>query len=769
MSTLTTPPLAPDSAADRAFSPALWDNVTVRNLLTAPVATVLPRLNADLGLQLSETACRHVQDFFRDTAHRDPTVGELRLLDALDRHGQDHPTRIAVETLTTKSPFLAETWADMMRCHGEKHGVGAPFRRKKVTHAPPCTLTDALSLGSYEDIEPPTAPVRALLSAPWQEAVAATLAYTPVARFRVGTETRSLWVRRGTPRYVSPIRTGDMILYLSRAELPRLLRFLEAEAAMTPPFSGSLCAVAQKSLLLTLIELSPSVDLYADRVANTATHSGVLPVDALCAMPTIGADGVCDYLLRTPLQQVQSVMEALKRFGITVTICGRVRETGNTVILTRDPNGKNDIPVASLPASLLTAMSPVYLYPMEVSLKQDSVSPFAPRLARYPSALPGEEGVTPDHHEAVALTLHEGQILFIPEANVLTATMSSTVHRPDIAFTRAADTVIAATDLLLSANAAPQNMVLSVALTLPSDKELKDGTALAAIMGVYRVAAERDLPVEDPVITVAPTDGLLRVTVTVHAENQTDDTDAPNFPSDRQWHNSGETRHKDAPGFLLPVIRRPYEGCLNALSAALERDAAARCIIRPLVMDTREVEIPVAPETETVEATPVKEIRYTLNPTSVQELCKWMRQWFTPIFCMNEEDTRTLLAEPDVTDTLTGLIDMGYPVIVLGEACKPFAELGYLPTSLSSLRMLSEHSPTATVTYSFPTEPSTRPLRGNLLAPSDTEAQALMSIHLPDGTTVSDGFVGKGGQVLGILNGVDTTVLPLLRKHHFGI
>ena len=770
MSTLTTPPVAPDAANDRAFSPALWDNVTVRNLLTNPVATVLPRLNADLGLQLRETACLRVQEFFRDAAHRDPTVGELRLLDALDRHGRDDPTRIAVEELTTKSQFLAETWADMMRCHGERHGVGDPFRRKKVTHAPPCTLTDALALSSREETEAPTGTARALLAAPWQEAVAATQGYTPVARFLVGEENRSLWVRRGAPRYVSPARTGDMILYLSRAELPRLLGFLEAEAAMTPPFSGCLCAVAQKSLLLTLAELAPAMDLYADRVADNTALPGILPVDALCALPTVADGGVCDYLIRSPLQQVQSVIEALKRFGIAVTICGRVREAGNTVIFTRDPNGKNDIPVVSLPAALLSSMSPVYLHPMKVRLKQAPDAPSSPELARYPSPLPGEEGVTPDRHEAVALTLHGGQVLAIPEVNLLTATVTATVRRADTAFTQAADTVVAATDRLLSADAHPEDMILSVSLTVPSAKELKDGTALAAIMGIYRVAAERDLPVEDPAIMVAPTEGLLRVTVTVHAENKAEDTEPLDFPPDRQWRNSGEPRHKDAPGFLFPVIRRPYEGCLKALSAALGRDAAARCILRPLVMDTKEVEIPVTPENDAAEAASSKEIYYALNPASVQELCKWMRQWFTPVFCMNEEDTRTLLSEPAVTETLTELIGKGYPVIVLGQSCKPFAELGYLPAALSSIRTVSVNPPTATVTYSFPAEPSTRLLRGDLLSVCETTGEkTLLTVHLPDGTLIPDGFTGKDGKVLGILNGVDTTVLPLLRKHNFEI
>lgn len=759
MSTFTNPSVAPSPTGDHAFAPELQDSVTVRNLLTSSAEAALPPLNRDLGLQISAAAYRRLQAFFRDTARRDPTVGELRLLDALDRHGKQAPARIAVEVLTTKSPFLAETWADMMRTHGENHGIGDSFQGKKGSHAPPCTMIDALALRRSR-----TAGRPAILSAPWQEAIAATQGYTPVARFLVGEETRSLWVREGAPRYVSPLRTGDLILYLPRVELSKILSFLKAESALTPPFSGHLCAVARQSLLLTLTELCPAVDLYADRLITHTAQPGSIAADALCSLPRVGDDGVCDYLLRSPLQQVKVITDALKKFGITATVCGRVRAGGNTVILTRDPHGNRDIPVVSLPAALLSAMSPVYLYPMEISLKQGSDTPCAPRLARLPSALPGEGGVTPDYHEAVALTVHEGQILPFPDAMLLTATLSATIRQPDTAFTQAADTVVAATDRLRSADIHPKNMVLTVSLTASSSHVLKDGTALAAIMGIYRVATERDLPVENPNIAVAPTEGLLRVTVTAYAVDENELSQRLDCPADRQWRASGEALHKESPGFLLPVIRRPYEGCLNALSAALSRDTAARCIIRPLIMDEHKAEILDGSEI------PRKETTYTLNPDSVRELCEQMHRWLTPIFCMSEEDTRTLLSEPSVTMALTDLIDMGYPIIVLGQSCKPFAEHGFLPTVLTTVRVIPTKDSAATVTYSFPADPSTRPLRGDLLSVRETTGdKTLLTIRLSDGTVIHDGFTGKGGKVLGILNGVDTTVLPILRKHNFDI
>ena len=759
MSTFTTSPVASPSNESPTFATALRDDVTVRSLSADPASSALPYWNANLGLSISEAAYRRLQTFFRDTARRDPTVGELRILDALDRHGKDSPTRIAVGELTTKSAYLAETWADMMRKHGDIHGIGDPFYGKIPPHSPPCSLTDALSLR----VSHPR-PGRALLSEPSQEVIAAAEGYTPVARWTIGDEMRSLWIREGVPRYISPPRQGDLILYLPRVGLKSILAFLAAEACLTPPFSGDLCAVAQKSLLLTLTELCPAVDLYADRLFENESAHRSIPVDKLCALPHVKEDGVCDYLLRSPLQQVKAVTEVLKKFGITALVCARARTVGNTVIFIRDPQSKQDIPAVSLPATLLTAMSPVYLYPMEIGLKRSAKSVHTPPSARFPSALPAECGLTPDRHEAVALTVHEGQILPIPDVLLLTATATSILRSAETAFTQTADTVVAVTDRLYSADVVPAGMVLSVSLTVSSPNVLKDGTALAAIMGIYRVASERNLPVEDPSITVAPTEGLLRVTVTAYAADENELSQRFDCPSDRQWHTSAKPSHKESPGFLLPVIRRSYEGCLKALSAALGRDSAARCIIRPLIMDEHETEIFDGSNV------PRKETTHSLNPDSVREFCEWMHKWFTPIFCMSEEDTRTLLSESAVVDALKRMIDMGYPVIVLGQSCTPFAELGFLPTALASVKSISPKDSTATITYSFPAEPATRLLRGELLSLRETIGnRSLLSIRLADGTVIPDGFTGKDGKVLGILNGVDTTILSVLCRHSFEI
>jgi hypothetical protein len=133
---------------------------------------------------------------------------------------------------------------------------------------------------------------------------------------------------------------------------------------------------------------------------------------------------------------------------------------------------------------------------------------------------------------------------------------------------------------------------------------------------------------------------------------------------------------------------------------------------------------------------------------------------------MNEEDTRVLLSHPTVVEALRRRVACGRLTIVLGESCKPFAERELLPAALLTLKRFSTSVASVTVTYAFPAAPSTRPIRTDLLAPEHADMAAgsrhLLTLHLPDGRPIPDGFSGGGGTVLGLLNGADTEILSRL-------
>lgn len=763
MSTFTNSPFPPVSSVSPAFATTLRDDMLVRDLRGDHSRALLPRLNADLSMQLSPPVYDRIRDYFRLTARRDPTIGELRLLDALDRCGKDTPARIAPGELITHAPALAETWADMMGLHGTLWGVGTAMRGREVVTAPPCPLTQALSLtGRCPSPSRPSDPPL-LLASPAAEAEASARGCTPVARLSVNGSSYTLWDRRD-PLTVPPAAKGDFILYLPRAQSRRVQTLVAELAQAACPFPCELRAVAHSSLLCTLLEMAPAVELFADRLADPTDP---LPVAMLCALPSPGSDGICDYLLRTPVKAVQAVTEALQRNGITSTVCGRVTGGTTTVIQLRNGRGAISTAAVRLPGEFLLSMCAPYLYAYRceaAEADETATVPLSPTVTRLPSPNPSEDGLPPHGPEAIALTLHQKELLAIPEADTLLAAGWLTVTSPSEAYGAAILLINHVTDTLAAAPLPRGAMTLSVTLTLPDPAALIRGETLSAVCGVYRAAAERGLPVVEPVIRTDPA-APMTLTAVAYARDEAAHT-ALAKGDDKQWHTSGLPCHKESPGFLLPVVRRTYEGCLGALTAALNRDAAARCILHPIAMDAKEVEIPA----EDPDTPPRKQTCYALNPTSVAQLCDYMLGWLTPVFCLSEADTRSLLAEPSVWATLNRLMDMGYPVIVLGESCKPFAEHGLLPAPLASVARISLPAPTttATVTYTFPAEPSVRLLRAPLLTPDRAgDLPSLMSIRLPDGRIIPDGFISENGKILGIFNGVDTTLLPLLRQHSF--
>ena len=738
-------------------APAIRDTTVVRHFRSGTLDGFLPRLNLDLGLTLSAETFLRLQTYFKTVALRDPTVGELRILNAAEQSGQELPARIAVGELLTASPAIAETWADMMAKHGSLHGAFS-VGRGSAAATPPCTLTEAMTLtGRYlhanrlcEEGE------TILLSTMAEEAVAAASGYAPVARMMVGDGFRALWTR-SVRTEETPCKTGDMLLYLPRLKPRQACDLVAADAKNPRPTIGALRAVADSSLLSVVRDMCPAADLYVNRLAGQ--ESTAIPADQLCALPRVGANGECGYVARVPLRHVQSVSKMLADRGIAQVVCGRVRTGGGFVFLIRDREGTKDIPAATLPADLLAAVAAPRTYTMRPeAASSPSPSAYRPAVAHFPSVFPEECGLTPDGHETVALTLHEGALLLVPEADTSMTILSVDIPDTSAGYAAAAETVAAAAQVLESGGTSPSAIRLAVSLTAASPAMLTCGAALAAVCGVYCAAAQLGLPVEDAVIETVSSDIPLRLTVTAWATNRTHGESLSPSAVDSPRHEPSESSH--APDCVFPVLRRSYEGSLKALAAALGRDRAASCSLRPLAMNQLRDE-------ETGET------RYTLHPDSERKLLDLLATPALPIFAMNGGDTRLLLSHPSVSEALRLRLERGGTVLVLGESCKPFAELGFLPAALTQIVAIPVASARATALYSFPAEPSARhirvPLSAAAIPEAATSAPHVLTLHVSGGIAIPDGFVGGGGKVLGLLNGVDSTILSRIGQSDFSL
>jgi len=739
--------------------PVIRDSTQVRHFCMASPNTFLPRLNADLGTHFSPSEFQNARHLFQKTLRRDPTVGEVRLLDALARNGREDPACIAADELITHSAAIAEAWADIQNLHSLLHGAGSERQSNKAV-APPCTLHTALSLtGRYlhrADLCPEENV--AVLSTPCQKARAVTEGYIPVARIAVENGFRSVWKHSGKKQPFIPPQTGDLLVCLPQAELNQILLLLEKDAAKARPEIGELRALAGCSLLLTALELAFSVDLYPDRLDRGGSESGRIPMALLCDTHSCDPNGASGYLLRIPVKHVQSMTVTFKELGIHSVVCGRVRAGTGTVIYAKSPAETSDVPVINLPSAYLRSAASLHLSHMTAE-EADLPCPSAeyPSWARLPSAVPAENGMTPEGREAVALTRHEGRLFPIPEVGLLMSVHTVSIPHPYQGFEAASLAVNSALGALAECNISDRSAHVSVALSVSSHSMLTDGPALAVICGVHSTAVRRGVPVEDSTILFSEAEVPLTLTVTAWICDETFCREIT-ASGNHQWQASGLPVHKESPAYVLPVLRRSNEGYLNAVATALNRNHGAACALRPLAINTT--------TDETTDA-----ISHALHPDSLQRLLDELNRIVVPVISMNREDTRLLLSSPEVVDALRHHGEMGWSTLVLGESCSVFAENGLLPEALLQTRPLAIDVRTATVTYSFPAESVTRLFRSPPLAPTSTDEamkiRHLLELHLPDGTVIPDGFISANGKILGLLNGLDTSILKKVQWFDF--
>lgn len=482
--TATEAPAEPPKPAE---PPMPWA-IVVRHFTQAP-AEACAKLNGDFGLSLTPHSFNRLQKLFRTLLNRDPTTGELYLLDTLDRQGQGLPRREAVGELYTDSGEIAETWADMMAKHAALFSPKG-LLRKETPVPPPCTLEEALTLvGRYLYRTGAVTPLSdslpyggknsdgrtAVLCSPAREAEAVAEGYTPLRIVELGDTTRSVWVRRGSPMTVTPERSGDFLVCLPSPDPAALMAVLEGERAKSRPNLGAIAAIARRSPLETVMTLCEGADLYPARLPKKEFEpaSGSAELFRLCAIPATPPDARPDYLLRVPASKVRELSEALRALSITAVSVGQVKSGGQIRVYLRQ--GEKDVPVAGLSVGLLRSYPALALY-----RRQAEVRTYEPPQVAATPAIP------------------------VPEAGLLMAASSVAVSREGEGYTTAMEAVAAAVTPLTEDGTPTNHVRLSVSLTAADGEDAHGCMTLEVLCGLYRAAAEGGMAVEDPAFTVEP-------------------------------------------------------------------------------------------------------------------------------------------------------------------------------------------------------------------------------------------------------------------------
>ncbi len=508
------------------------------------------QLNADFGLQLDSTRFSQWQTYFKHTARRDPTVGELRVLDALDRIPSPASAagRYAVSEFTTDSPVLAETWSDMMQKHALLHRELGD-RRYGASTVPPCTFEDMMNLTARymrrTGARPADGDRVVLLTEARQEAEAALLGYVPVSRMHTESgETITIAVRPVSALPDTTARTGDIVLYCPSVPVSAVAALMEGERHKKEPDIRAIRAITRKPLLSVLADMCSGVDLRVDRLTPNAKawEFSFLPMIHLCGMPAIPETCV-SLVLCVPTKRAFQLVREMNALDMATVTLGQVRKDEQIVIYLRDETNTREVAAVSLPAHLLRAATGIYLTPYAPTAQpfpadQADTLVRAVQMARLPGILPGEDGTNPSGQETVALTAPPAAVITLPEFGIhVTATESQAlITSPGEGYAVAIESVSAAVLALQQAfdsSAAPlssdsmsppirttgtksaktpkaaspawdpRRVTLTVKLTDGATQQPGGAPSvllLETICGLYRAAAEWGLSPEDTVI-----------------------------------------------------------------------------------------------------------------------------------------------------------------------------------------------------------------------------------------------------------------------------
>ena len=268
---------------------------------------------------MSTAFLQHCANYFRTRTRRDPSADELRMLDRFAFLKQGDPARLSPVELYTNDPFVAETYADMMKKRGEL---------RPDTKAP-MSLVDALSLANDYLARAGKKPVYVTPHSLIEEVsfqAGALGSNTVVASSGIA--------QRSFLANPLPAQSNDLFWLL----LPNAKKAQALPALMSDPSLGRIFKMLRKvekdGVLSALLTMTNGAWIDLNRLARTQENPPLAPLTDAYA----GA-----YLIRVPRENEKALQQLAASYAVYPLLFATATEGGEIAQKTEDLVGPYEL------------------------------------------------------------------------------------------------------------------------------------------------------------------------------------------------------------------------------------------------------------------------------------------------------------------------------------------------------------------------------------------------------------------------------------------
>lgn len=419
----------------------------------------LEALRSDLSLSMSTAFLQHCANYFRTRTRRDPSADELRMLDRFAFLKQGDPSRLSPVELYTNDPFVAETYADMMKKRGEL---------RPDTKAP-MSLVDALSLANDYLARAGKKPVYVTPHSLVEEVsfqTGALGANTVVASSGIA--------QRNFLANPLPAQSNDLFWLL----LPNAKKAQALPALMSDPSLGRIFKMLRKvekdGVLSALLTMTNGAWIDLNRLARTQENPPLAPLTDAYA----GA-----YLVRVPRENEKALQQLAASYAVYPLLFATATEGGEITF------GRSQKDFFTIESAFLHSLSP--LSPITAKLQgekiEELISPDQAPVAVQRSAYLCRESIG----DSRVSPLFEDYTCSLATANLHSSF-----------FLNAFYTALLAVVNQTLGGSHYSDQVLSVCLQAPKNAlDPKSASAcISSAIGVYRLQAELGLTAKAPAV-----------------------------------------------------------------------------------------------------------------------------------------------------------------------------------------------------------------------------------------------------------------------------